>query len=423
MNKIPNIKSFSEHGTSINEHIEQVILKESATDASKEMEYVLVHAAGGPKHREYPKQYTHVKPYASKNPKFAKAKQPSVELGKLILTNAHRSLPGNKGINRMSITAPALSRKWLGGNATPKTDIIINSKKVSLKRGNSRIMSGGTLESVSTFYAALNALPAKYLSMTDLARDIETGINSLLPSTLGTEMGGINIQKYGGTVYKNTRQKKGVLGTIAKSPGGKGYGELDKDKILREADNLNKNLTKKFEQLFNASLDFKKEFVFEAMTGKVKFNGNEGTATHFLVCDFDGSASYHVVKKSSAPYVTTILSQVKPDVTFKTGAQKKTIDGIKDQKTGYYRFYSVVGLTYNAAVKTLNNCYDMVNSGELEYLSEGFFDFIKRAWDKFKAFVKRLLEQATRWVQQSAHNMMEFFQLQPKVRFNNNIRW
>jgi regulator of sigma D len=167
--------------------------------------------------------------------------------------------------------------------------------------------------------------------------------------------------------------------------------------------------------------------VFEAMTGKVKFGGNEGTATHFLVCDFDGSASYHVVNKSSDPYVKKILSQVNPEVTFKTGAQKKTIDGKKDQKTGYYRFYSVVGLAYKAAVetdKTINDCYDMVNSGELEYLSEGFFDFIKRAWNKFKAFVKNLIEKATKWVQQSARNMMEFFELQPtKVRFNNNVRW
>ena len=45
MNKIPNIKSFSEHGNSINEHIEQVILTEGSTEAAKEMEYVLVDAA------------------------------------------------------------------------------------------------------------------------------------------------------------------------------------------------------------------------------------------------------------------------------------------------------------------------------------------------------------------------------------------
>jgi len=249
-----------------------------------------------------------------------------------------------------------------------------------------------------------------------LADDIKDGINRLLPSTLGREMGGINIQKYGGKVYQKTKQKKGLLRTVK-------AGSFDKNTILKGADKLNKKLTKKFENLFNDSPDFKKEFVFEAMTGKVKFGGNEGTATHFLVCDFDGSASYHVVKKSSAPYVTTILSQVNPDVTFKSGAQKKTIDGIKDQKTGYYRFYSVVGLAYNAAVKSQGEVYDRVNSGELEYLSEGFFDFIKRAWNKFKAFVKNLIEKATKWVQKSAHNMMEFFELQPKVRFNNNIRW
>jgi regulator of sigma D len=409
MNKIPNIKSFSEHGASINEHIERVILNEGATDASKEMEYVLVDAAGGPKHK---KVYNHVKPYAKKI--FPKLNYPSVALGKLILKNAKGLKLG--GTNRMSIKAPKLSKKWQGGNATPKTDIIINSKKVSLKRGNSRIMSGGTLESLSTFNAALDAVPAKYLGITELAKDIETGINSLLPSTLGTEMGGINTQKWGGTVYQKTKQKKGLLGTVK-------AGSFNKDKILKGADKLNKNLTKKFEQLFKASPDFKKEFVFEAMTGKVKFGGNEGTATHFLVCDFDGSASYHEVKKSSDPYVTTILRQVNPDVTFKSGAQKMTIDGIKDQKTGYYRFYSVVGLAYKAAVKSQNEVYDMMNSGELEYLSEGFFDFIKKAWNKFKGFVKNLIEKATKWVQQSARNMMEFFELQPKVKFNNNIRW
>jgi hypothetical protein len=419
MNKIPNIKSFSEHGNSINEHIEQVILTEGSTEAAKEMEYVLVDAAGGPKHK---KVYKHVRPYAIKalNGKFAKSDTPSIDLGKLILKNAR--LPRNSGTNRMSKSAP-VSSNWRGGNKTPKTDIIIASNKISLKKGSSQIMSGGGAESLSTFEAATNAMGVAFTGeLATLADQVQTGINNLLPSYVGTQKGGLDTQKYGGTVYQDTRKKKGVIATIKKSKGGKGYGEIDKDKTLREADKLNRDMTGKFAQLFTGSPQFKKEFVFEAMTGKVKFGGNEGTATHFLVVDFDGSASYHKVTQSSDDYVGTILSQVNPSVKFKSTAVKKKIDGI-DTKTGHYRFWSTVGLMYNAAAKTQNEVYDMMNSGELEYLSEGFFDFISKAWNKFKSFVKNLIEKVKNWIKKSVNNMMEYFQLQPNVRFRNQVRW
>ena len=412
MNKIPNIKSFSEHGNSINEHIEQVILTEGSTEAAKEMEYVLVDAAGGLKHK---KVYKHVRPYAIKalNGKFAKSDTPSIDLGKLILKNAR--LPRNSGTNRMSKSAP-VSSNWRGGNKTPKTDIIIASNKISLKKGSSQIMSGGTAESLSTFEAATNAMGTAFTGeLATLADQIETGINNLLPSYVGTQKGGLDTQKYGGTLYQNTKKKTGKIADVK-------AGTINKDKILVEADKLNHSMTGKFAQLFAGSPEFKKEFVFEAMTGKVKFGGNEGTATHFLVVDFDGSASYHKVTKSSDDYVGTILSQVSPSVKFKSTAVKRKIDGI-DTKTGHYRFWSTVGLMYKAAVKTQNEVYDMMNSGELEYLSEGFFDFISRAWNKFKSFVKNLIEKVKNWIKKSVNNMMEYFQLQPNVRFKNQVRW
>ena len=54
---------------------------------------------------------------------------------------------------------------------------------------------------------------------------------------------------------------------------------LNKDKFLKAADDFNKELKKKFADLFDKNPNFKKEFVFEAMTGTVKFGGNEGTVT------------------------------------------------------------------------------------------------------------------------------------------------
>ena len=44
-------------------------------------------------------------------------------------------------------------------DTTPKTDILIGDKRLSLKIGLAQLMSGGQAESMATFYAALNATP------------------------------------------------------------------------------------------------------------------------------------------------------------------------------------------------------------------------------------------------------------------------
>ena len=167
--------------------------------------------------------------------------------------------------------------------------------------------------------------------------------------------------------------------------------------------------------------EFKKNFVFEAMTGKVKFDNTIGAADWFLVVDFDGSSEFHQVTSAQDAYVGTILSKVKPDVKFKSTAVKKTIDGVKDQKTGYYRFWSVVGLGYTAAVKNLKNAYDDYEDGNL--LQEGFFNRIKGIFRKFTAFLSRIFTAVKNFVTQSVQNMMEFLGLEPDIKFNNQVDW
>jgi hypothetical protein len=369
------------------------------------MEYVLVDAAGGDSGKT---KYTNLEPYALKN-KF----DSSLDLGKSILDKV--KLLGKDGENKMSSSAD-VSNKWLGTNKTPKTDIWIAGKKISLKKGASQIMSGGPAETHSTFIAAIEVMGGKLdKDLFKLASEVESGIRKLMPSHVGTQKGGVDIQKKGGKIFQNTKKQTDLIAKVA-------AGSFNKDTLLKDADAFNHKLKKQFADLFARNEEFKKEFVFEAMTGTVKFGGNEGTADYFLVVDFDGSAEYHKVKNSKAPYVTKILSKVKPDVKFKSTAVKKKIDG-KDTKTGHYRFWSTVGLMYTAAVEANNEAYDLVNSGELEYLSEGFFDAIKRAWNKFKTFVKNLIEKVQKWIKQSANNMMEFLELKPDIKFNNEIVW
>ncbi len=221
------------------------MLAESSTKAAKEIEYVLVDAAGGDSGKT---KYTNLEPYALKN-NF----DSSLDLGKAILDKISSKLTLD-GTARMSVSAD-VSDKWLGSNKTPKTDIIIAKNKISLKKGASQIMSGGPDESLSTFHTALEAIGGTGKFSKDLLRlasEVETGIMRLMPSHVGTQKGGADIQKKGGTVYKNTKMKTGPIANVK-------AGSFDKDTVLKEGDALNLKLKKQFAEKFAGNLEFKKE--------------------------------------------------------------------------------------------------------------------------------------------------------------------
>ena len=95
----------------------------------------------------------------------------------------------------------------------------------------------------------------------------------------------------------------------------------------------------------------------------------------------------------------------------------------KTGKTGYYNFRSVVQLSYTAQSKAVKEVYDMIDSGELQYLSEGFFDAIKKAWNKAKTFVKNLWEKVKKWISGSVNRMMDFLEIKPQITMTNEITW
>ena len=76
-------------------------------------------------------------------------------------------------------------------------------------------MSGGPDESISTYYVAMEKTRDLNEESKRLAEEIEQGIQKLLPSTVGQYMGGVDLQKLGGTVYKNTKAQTGKLGDVA----------------------------------------------------------------------------------------------------------------------------------------------------------------------------------------------------------------
>ena len=361
-------------------------LIEGSTEAAKEMEYLLVHVSNGriPSNK---KKFTHITPYAKKHG----FKNPE-DLGKQILKNAGISGISGSMVDNQPVNKPT----WRGNNTTPKTDIIIDRKKISLKKGSSQLMSGGPAESGSTFEVAASKTKGMKEKLSALAKECEEGIENLMPSTIGTQKGGADDHRSAGTYHK--------------------------DKILKAADDFNIELKEKFRLLFKNNVPFAKEFVFEAMTGKVKFDDNDGTATHFLVVDFDGSAEFHQVKKSTDKYVTKILPKVNPDVKFKSTSVSKKIDG-KKTKTGHYRFWSVVGLGYKAAVAKTEELMNDVENGNMVYMSEGFLDKLKSIWAAAKKVISDAFAAIKDWLVSSALNFAEFLGLKEDVSFNNKITW
>ena len=71
----------------------------------------------------------------------------------------------------------------------------------------------------------------------------------------------------------------------------------------------------------------------------------------------------------------------------------------------------------------MKEVHDQVDNGELQYLSEGFFDAIKKAWNKFKTFLKTLFTKVKKYVTSSAQAMMDFLGIVPDITYTNKVTW
>ena len=253
---------------------------------------------------------------------------------------------GARGTGRAGSTV-SITPFWSGfgaTNATPKTDVILGNKKISVKAGNAQLMSGGKNESIATFYAAAKHVP--------------------------------NILR--------TKEAKDVIDTFEKFVEG-GYtkqGSVDtnlkagKDKIINAGDTAHKEMRGKLEALFNKSPEFKIAFAKEAMSGLEKFGpGSPATADYVLSVDSSyGNPQFH--KTQDDKYAAKIADQMKLTVRFKSTSEK-----LKAGKTGRYRFWSVVSLISDPSK-----------------LKEGVLDTIKSVVNSVKDYISQGIASLTRFV-------------------------
>jgi len=339
-------------------------LNESNSEGSK-MELVIVSA------------WNNIEP-----PKLSKKTKISPQAGKNIVKFLKQQ--GVTGTKAYKLKSMEVTDEWAefwkpynvaGGTKTPKTDIVIGNERISIKMGDAQLMSGGKREAKATFYAAVKNTPS--VQSENLAKEIYLKLNKLSELTLTKE---------GGT---REALKKG------------------NDIVLEKANKINHEIKNMLENLFNENQEFKYNFVYEAMSGEVKFGDSKAKAIWLLSTDENGQNN-KFAKIKNKQLIKKVSEVTNVDCRFKTMSQK-----IEKVKTGRYHYYGVVGLI----AKKLKEEFDYYDG---IFLTE---NIITGIFKKIKDFVTDLFEKVIEWLKGGIKRIMEFFEFEPDINFNNQINF
>jgi len=253
-------------------------------------------------------------------------------------------------------------KKYGGTSTTPKTDLIIEGKKISLKKsGASQLMSGMVGESRATFYSVADKLG---IDISVLANKMEDSFNTMIKRVTSP------------TTVTATRK----LGGEAKG-------------LILWGDKQHAMFTKLLTGMFEKDSNFKNAIIQEAMSGKLKFGGGEGAADYLLVFDPKGKNQLHSTSDNS--YINSVASNTRVSVSFKTvgGRGKK------------YTFFSVVRLLGKSLADETER--------HGEEMSEAIFSKIKdwfaRRWKGVKS-----------WISDSLANMIEFLEVEEEMKIGDS---
>ena len=135
-------------------------------------------------------------------------------------------------------------------------------------------------------------------------------------------------------------------------------------------------MSSKLEDLFNKSPEFKIAFAKEAMSGYEKFGpGSPASADYVLSVSSDlSNPKLHSTQDDG--YASKIADQMKLTVRFKSSSEK-----LKGEKTGRYRFWSVVSLISDPTK-----------------LKEGLMDTVKSYVSKIKDFIDNGIYSLTKFI-------------------------
>lgn len=196
----------------------------------------------------------------------------------------------------------ATGKPATGLTKTPKTDMYIGSQHISLKKaGGSQLMSGGVAESLATLGFVYENLPLrlKTKEFTDAFRTLESDIANKFTK--------INVGKNKSVTDIKKEIKAGVDNDITQR--------------VSEALASHSEMQAALQRIFS-TLEARKEFVRESMTGNSKFADSLAIATHILVFDpVQGKASYKAIDDK---LITEYAKAVGFQINFKKAGSSST---------------------------------------------------------------------------------------------------
>ena len=255
-------------------------------------------------------------------------------------------------------------KSYGASDTTPKTDILIGDKRLSLKIGAAQLMSAGKEESLATFYAAVDGVDES------LKKDKNY---KLTEDALGN--------------FIKTHKAPSQIRPLIKS------GE---NPVVNKAEAAHKTAMSILGKLFENNRDFKIAFVREAMSGFYKYGKNSNSAAEYmLVASHDGTkVSIHSVYDDN--YCAKIADASKLQIRFKTSqGQKKSLMSAKNPKgkTGIYSCWSVTSHIINAMQESAE--YEKQGLNEIKILKKAATaaaNLALRIFDRVRKKVKTFLK-------------------------------
>lgn len=241
--------------------------------------------------------------------------------------------------NRASLAdRGTISKNWqiaygdTDANTTPKTDILVDGKQVSIKKGPGQLMSGTIAETKATFWAALGDTALKgdgdiLMNKTTIAiQKCMEKMQRELPKQYKDKTGKLINNPFGG-MRPELFKSKGTVKQLQKTK---------KDLVFNYIDAFQEELTELFNEAFEKSPELKVAFVKEAMTGERKFvPGSKAIAKYLLSTSKDGKNP--IVHPITSEFIKSVASRCEVACRFKTGSDKK-----KNAEANARKFASVV---------------------------------------------------------------------------------
>lgn len=340
------------------------------TDASKYEVAIILNLLPSPEHYEEAKVRKEDFINISKNKVIMEAGQ-KIANNLLKQTGIKKSNATVLHTGRLSSPITEFWKENGGSNPTPKTDVILDNYKISLKMGRGQLMSGGKGESLATFQAAIKNTGSAILKDPRIIQ-IQDAIENFVESSF-TDAGNV------AAIQKKLEKKK------AKS---------QSEKLIQKGMKVHSQVKNLLSEVFKENHKFQIEFVKEAMSGYEKFGKKSlASANHVLVAEPQGTIDgFHLISQDS--YCAKIASQTSIAVRFKSSSQKS--QGVK---TGKYNFWSVVALITEPDKEKMES---FVNDNNLGTLTEGWLDNIIEFFRKVSQYIKNVFEQGL-------ESILEFF--------------